>query len=373
MRSVFAAMFLSLTSTWASAETNDKQVVCSVSGCNELALSAPTFASVNAFSTQQVWSVVNEILAVSGLLPNFQVMETTEVGNAAAVIYEGERFLAFNPDWLAQYKSDPNAYWQLMGVMAHEVGHHLQGHTLTGLGSRPPTELEADEYAGFVLAALGATLKQSQSLWATLSETGSATHPPRHQRLAAVERGWLKRQNMDIPPVQSDQPASAPPRSTDLPAPQAFQNGCRGIVAARTASTVCTSSWLSPQGSNSYGLGNLSDNDGRTAWVEGARGHGIGEGILVKFPSPTSVFTLSLRNGYQKSDRTFTRNSRVRMLEISSSAGEKMTLRLSDQTGWQTGTLSGLSKPVTWVLFTVSDVFPGSHYTDTAITEFELR
>ncbi|WP_050605076.1 hypothetical protein [Ruegeria sp. 6PALISEP08] len=142
------------------------------------------------------------------MVPNYQVVETDEVGNAAAVIIDGERYLAFNPEWLAQYEADPNARWQLYGVMAHEVGHHLQGHTITGTGSRPPTELEADEYAGFILAALGANLEEAQSLWATLPAEGSVTHQPQHQRLAAVERGWLRRKGQ--PPATAT-PAAQPP------------------------------------------------------------------------------------------------------------------------------------------------------------------
>ncbi len=171
---------------------NHHQVVCSIGGCKEVNIETPRYDSASSFSVQQVWEVVGEVTSVSGLLPNFQVVATGEVDNAAAVIIEGERYLAFNPDWVSQYKSNPNAKWQLLGVIAHEVGHHLQGHTITGSGSRPPIELEADEYAGFVLAALGATLAEAQSLWSNLPPNGSLTHPPRHQRLAAIERGWTR-------------------------------------------------------------------------------------------------------------------------------------------------------------------------------------
>ncbi len=205
----FFLLAIGLIGSSATAQrTTDPLAVCTVEGCREVSLPKPRYSDANAFSVQQVWTVVNEILAVSGLLPNFQVVATEEVGNAAAVVIDGERYLAFNPDWLAEYKSDPNARWQLYGVMAHEVGHHLQGHTITGNGSRPPTELEADEYAGFVLAAMGATLKEAQSLWATLPKEGSVTHPPQHQRFAAVERGWLRRGGGENKPVAENGQAS---------------------------------------------------------------------------------------------------------------------------------------------------------------------
>jgi hypothetical protein len=72
------------------------------------------------------------------------------------------------------------------------VGHHLQGHTLQAGGSRPPTELEADRYSGYVLFRMGATLDQSQAAMRALgSDTGSATHPDRSSRLAAITNGWV--------------------------------------------------------------------------------------------------------------------------------------------------------------------------------------
>jgi hypothetical protein len=171
----------------------EDQVACTILGCEKVDIEIPEFAGANDFSQTEVWSVVNDILAVSGLAPNFQVIETQEVGNAAAIIRQEQRYLAFNPIWMGTYRDKPESKWQLYAVMAHEVGHHLQGHTIMAGGSRPPIELKADEYAGFTLAALGASLDQSLALWRGFGEQGSATHPPRHQRLAAVQRGWERR------------------------------------------------------------------------------------------------------------------------------------------------------------------------------------
>ena len=280
----------------AGAKSEDgKQVVCNVSGCSEIVLPAPKFSQSNAFSTQKVWTVINEIMAVSGLLPNFQVLETDEVANAAAVVIDEERYLAFNGEWIAQYKDNPESEWQLLGLMAHEIGHHLQGHTITSAGSRPPTELEADEYAGFVLAALGASVAQAQSLWATLPEGGSSTHPPKYQRLLAVERGWLRRNGgnrEEVVPVISG-PEHAP-------TPSGFAKNCIGMTSSLGAGRLCASSVLGSQSGNSYGTANLIDDDLKTAWVEGVGGHGIGQGLLFTFDSPSLITEIALRNGYGK-------------------------------------------------------------------------
>lgn len=384
------AMLSGLAAGPLFAEGGHDQVVCTVQGCKEITLPTPRYSDANAFSVQQVWLVVNEILSVSGLLPNFQVVETDEVGNAAAVIIDGERYLAFNGVWMAQYQNDPNAHWQLYGVMAHEVGHHLQGHTITGNGSRPPTELEADEYAGFTLAALGASLVEAQSLWATLPLEGSVTHPPQYQRLAAVERGWMRRMGQSgggVPPVVQPQP-TAQPQPTPQPAPtpqpepvaipraepsvmppDSYRRHC-GLVDYRNArASLCSTSRLLPQSGNSYEPGNMFDGDTSTAWVEGVDGQGVGETITLWSRERMAFNEISLRNGYTKSTGTYFKNSRVRRVLITTSEGDAMEVNLSDTGEWQT--IDGLAQfgSVTWIALTIDAVFPGDKYEDTAISE----
>ncbi|MEJ7666929.1 MAG: hypothetical protein WKG07_49205 [Hymenobacter sp.] len=71
------------------------------------------------------------------------------------------------------------------------MGHHLNGHTLRGGGSQPQDELEADEFSGFVLRRLGASLAQAQAAPGRrcADEAGSASHPGRTPRLAGHQPG----------------------------------------------------------------------------------------------------------------------------------------------------------------------------------------
>jgi len=81
--------------------------------------------------------------------------------------------------------------WAAISILAHEIGHHLNGHTLDKVGSRPQTELEADEFSGFVLRKMGATLEEAQSAMALIaSMKGSHTHPAKNDRLAYIATGW---------------------------------------------------------------------------------------------------------------------------------------------------------------------------------------
>jgi len=52
-------------------------------------------------------------------------------------------------------------------------------------------ELEADEFSGYVLRKMGASLAQAQSAMKTLaSNRASSTHPRQYDRLASIEKGW---------------------------------------------------------------------------------------------------------------------------------------------------------------------------------------
>ncbi|HYF03265.1 MAG TPA: hypothetical protein VEC36_07805 [Patescibacteria group bacterium] len=75
--------------------------------------------------------------------------------------------------------------------MVHEIGHHLKGHTLNEKGSTHTEELEADEFSGFILRRLGASLSDAQAaMYKLSSEHGSTTHPKKDDRLKAIEDGW---------------------------------------------------------------------------------------------------------------------------------------------------------------------------------------
>jgi len=134
--------------------------------------------------------IVGRVAESVGLQPNFEVLQASNVANAAAVIYEHTRYVLYNKDFIKQIVAAADTEWASWTIMAHEVGHHLNGHTLTDVGSRPPLELEADHFAGFSVHRMGGTLPQALSAYEQLSVEGSSTHPPRADREVAVKSGW---------------------------------------------------------------------------------------------------------------------------------------------------------------------------------------
>ncbi len=141
--------------------------------------------------------MINKIMDVTGLQNRYQLRAMKDFNNCSAICLNNnigqERFIQFDKTFLESYQKQTNNRWFVLGVLAHEIGHHLNGHTLEGVGSRPNKEIEADEFAGFVMKKLGATLQEAQGIFSFLNATdGPPTHPVRAKRYEAVKRGWDK-------------------------------------------------------------------------------------------------------------------------------------------------------------------------------------
>lgn len=164
---------------------------CSYDG-SPLAFSPPDLSKGGSTGRE----VVAEIMKYTGLPANFVVVEG-KVPNAAAVIMAGpdkipRRVIAYNPSFMGDViQATKSNNWAPVSIMAHEIGHHLSGHTIVPGGSQPPIELESDKFSGFVLYKMGAPLADAQRAIATLiPEKDGETHPGRKKRLAAIESGW---------------------------------------------------------------------------------------------------------------------------------------------------------------------------------------
>lgn len=175
------------------AQTATRSVLaCSYDG-SPVRFTPPDLASG---SNAEGASVVAEIMKYTGLPQNFDVV-VGQVPNAAAMIVLGpddlpRRVIAYNQTFMGQVaKATQNNDWVPISIMAHEIGHHLSGHTLMPGGSQPPLELEADKFSGFVLYKMGAVLADAQKAMRTLApEQDGDTHPGRSKRLSAIQQGW---------------------------------------------------------------------------------------------------------------------------------------------------------------------------------------
>ena len=164
--------------------------------------------------------VLREITDVVGLKPRFQLRATNEVQNAAAVVYGGQRYLLYNPQFVTAVNRAGRTDWAGISILAHEMGHHLNGHTLRAGGSNPTDELEADEFSGFVLRKMGASLAQAQAGMAVVSdEQASPTHPGRQTRLTAIGQGWQRASQQIVASNRGTAPSAEPAMLASRPAP----------------------------------------------------------------------------------------------------------------------------------------------------------
>lgn len=145
-----------------------------------------------AFTTRpEVSMAVESIVKRSGLKQNFYVMECPSTNNCFAATRNGERLIVYDAGFFEKLNSVTKTHWAALSILAHEIGHHLQGHTIKNGGSDHDRELEADEFSGFVMYQMGASLGEAQSAISMLTtEYSTGTHPPKSIRLSAIARGY---------------------------------------------------------------------------------------------------------------------------------------------------------------------------------------
>ncbi|MBK8068385.1 MAG: hypothetical protein IPK27_12370 [Rhodanobacteraceae bacterium] len=128
-----------------------------------------------------------------------------------------------------------NNDWAPISIMAHEIGHHLSGHTIMPGGSQPPTELEADKFSGFVLYKMGAMLADAQKAMNTLvPEQDGKTHPGRSKRVQAIQEGWTQACSQQSTDCSGDSVASTAPATPATPPPAADAKPATATIAARS-------------------------------------------------------------------------------------------------------------------------------------------
>ena len=164
-----------------------------------------TFYAVPPSNEHTIYSV-EDMLSAIGAGQDILVAETTTpIENAYAAISgfgtSARRMIVFDDRWFASISMrDQVANYRV--VLAHEIGHHLCRHTLGEFRDQPHAkELQADRAAGAILRkahdsnrAIGGGVADLETIIrtvnATMSISGSETHPPRAQRMRAFLDGW---------------------------------------------------------------------------------------------------------------------------------------------------------------------------------------
>jgi tetratricopeptide (TPR) repeat protein len=179
----------------------------------------------SSFSTNNEAQIaLNKIINVLGVSQRFAIYQCNGIDNCQAVTIRGIRYIFYDSYFMKEISNNANSSWTNLSILAHEIGHHINGHTvdllaaMTGgiksltLSEKRQQELEADEFSGYVMAKLGASLFQAQQAINLSSSNGDdsySTHPNKTKRLAAIQKGFNNAKNASTIPISSNNTSSA--------------------------------------------------------------------------------------------------------------------------------------------------------------------
>ncbi len=156
------------------------------------------------YSDTEAENALDKILSVVSLAKNFSLVPCDNINNAFATSYKGERFILYDKAFMKKINLRTND-WSNLTILAHEVGHHLNNHAVDlalykmvepkTLAKKRKQELEADEFSGFIMAKLGASLNQVKDAIALISSDKDdtySTHPSKSKRMIALTNGWKR-------------------------------------------------------------------------------------------------------------------------------------------------------------------------------------
>lgn len=154
--------------------------------------------------------------------------------------------------------------------------------------------------------------------------------------------------------------------------------GAKAYERRLYADTFAASSYLSNDWNRfqeNYHPNYVGDDDPKTAWTEGAEGHGSGEWLKLAFTEldETSKLRLRLRNGYQKSKRLFGRNARGKEVAIKVlPSGQVYKKTLEDKWGWQDVVIDIPAQQVAGVELLFTATYDGSRYADLCVSDLQI-
>jgi hypothetical protein len=127
----------------------------------------------------------------------------------------------------------------------------------------------------------------------------------------------------------------------------------------------------------SYSAYNVTDLSYKTAWIEGVKGYGIGEFLILELPSDLPIGSLVFIGGFAKSKKIWTDYSRPKTLEMFVNDKPIALLNLADTRREQDFKFNvnewSELKPLRWTIkFKIVDVYKGDKYDKTAITEIHF-
>jgi TPR repeat protein len=164
--------------------------------------------------------IISELCKVANVKNNFLLIPCKNITYCNAFQKNYKKYIFYNPEFIKQLKNFNFGLgltvdsintkfneWEAVASFAHEISHHLCGHLPVGNCklTKQEMELQADEYAGYLLYKLNASLSQSQKLFNSKDFPINQTvdYPARLDRLTAVKKGYENAQRQLVINVEN--------------------------------------------------------------------------------------------------------------------------------------------------------------------------
>ena len=192
---------------------------------------------------------------------------------------------------------------------------------------------------------------------------------------------WFSNHAKDFQDVSNHQQSQRWPTPTLSPSASPARAGKPQDVSegAPTRPYALASSTLKPEPGHKYDPENVLDGRLDTVWAEGVPGYGEGQWIQIVFPTYTQMSEIAIFPGLGKNEQLFRRNGRPKTLKaqfmndpISFDTGRVQELAFTDEMRWQVFPVNGHISTF-GVRLTIVDVYKGTKYEDTAISEIRIR
>ncbi len=249
---------------------------------------------------------------------------------------------------------DKQTPWETSSIVGDFFFHSEPGELATNSVSSRPDPVEDMIAQKFALAER----INSEAAWTAFLNDHKNT--PNNFYVALARSALAELETQQAPPVRH------------LPTPDTRIQDCYTEFFGEIPGTLCVSSILGDQSGNTYQGDNLADGNLSTAWVEGGAGDGIGEVLLFSFDNPTPIKQIVIANGYNKSQSVFSKNNRVKSFNVQTSTGSNRDIQVADKGGYQMLNLPDLGE-IQWLTLTLTGVYRGTKYRDTAISELQLQ
>ena len=145
-------LYLSVVSAQSICSISEAELTYNTANC----LSGYSGIKLESENQKSIDNILNTIGIANA---NFVTKSCKDIYNAFAYYdsYNKIRYIAVDENFI--YNLNPKNYqWTSVFVLAHEIAHHLNGHTITGIKSdneRRQRELDCDKFAGFAIRKLG--------------------------------------------------------------------------------------------------------------------------------------------------------------------------------------------------------------------------